>query len=44
LLRTRVDPLIGDRWLHDDIESARAMLASGELRAAVERAVGPLVA
>ena len=42
LLRTRVDPLIGDRWLHDDIEAARSMVASGELRAAVERAVGPL--
>jgi hypothetical protein len=34
--------LIGDRWLHDDIEAARSMVASGELRAAVEDAVGAL--
>jgi hypothetical protein len=34
--------LIGDRWLHDDIEAARAMVASGALRAAVEGAVGAL--
>jgi histidine ammonia-lyase len=42
LLRSKVDALIGDRWLHDDIEAAREMVASGALRAAVEAAVGAL--
>ena len=42
LLRSKVDALIGDRWLHDDIEAARAMVASGALRSAVEGAVGAL--
>ncbi len=41
-LRTRVKPLKGDRYLHADIESARELLRSGALVAAVERAVGSL--
>jgi histidine ammonia-lyase len=42
LLRTRVPPLEGDRYLHDDLRAAREMLASGALVAAVETAAGPL--
>jgi histidine ammonia-lyase len=43
-LRRDVAKLEQDRYFHTDIESARALLASGELCAAVERAVGPLLA
>jgi histidine ammonia-lyase len=42
LLRTKVEPLARDRYLHADIEAALAMLRSGELVAAVEGAVGAL--
>jgi len=44
LLRTRVEPLGRDRYLHADIEAAREMLRSGALVAAVERVVGALSA
>ncbi len=44
LLRTRVKPLVRDRYLKDDIEAARELLASGALVQAVERAVGELEA
>jgi histidine ammonia-lyase len=44
LLRTRVEPLGRDRYLHADIEAAREMLRSGALIAAVERVVGALSA
>lgn len=42
LIRTRVAPLGSDRVLRPDIEAARELIASGELVAAVEAAVGPL--
>jgi histidine ammonia-lyase len=42
LLRTRVKPLGSDRYLHDDIEAARALIHDGSFVAAVERAVGRL--
>jgi len=41
-LRTRVKPLVDDRFLQPDIEAARELIASGELVAAVESACGPL--
>jgi histidine ammonia-lyase len=43
-LRTRVAPLGRDRFLHADIESARELLRSGALVAAVNGAVGELLA
>jgi histidine ammonia-lyase len=39
-LRTKVQPLDADRFLHTDIESARSLIASGELCAAIEAALG----
>ena len=42
LLRRHVEPLHEDRYLHDDIEAALALVRSGELVRAVESAVGPL--
>ncbi|MBL8860163.1 MAG: histidine ammonia-lyase [Planctomycetes bacterium] len=42
LLRTQVKPLATDRYLHDDIEAARALLRDGSLVAAVEKAAGRL--
>lgn len=44
LLRTKVEPLGRDRYLHSDIQAALEMLRSGALVAAVEKAVGPLAA
>lgn len=44
LLRTRVEPLDEDRYLADDIEAARELLAGGHLAEAVEGAIGPLQA
>jgi len=44
LLRTRVKPLGRDRYLHTDIVAAHALLASGQLVAAVEKAAGRLEA
>ncbi len=41
-LRAAVPELVEDRPLYRDIEAAGALLASGDLVAAVERAVGPL--
>lgn len=43
-LRTRVPALEGDRFLHDDLEAARELLASGALAKSVEAAVGQLEA
>jgi histidine ammonia-lyase len=40
VLRTRVPPLVQDRYLHADLAAARELVASGELVAAVERALG----
>ncbi len=34
--------LDGDRWFHDDIQTARSFVLSGSVRAAVERTIGPL--
>jgi histidine ammonia-lyase len=42
LLRRHVEPLHEDRYLHDDIQAALALVRSGELVRAVEGAVGPL--
>jgi histidine ammonia-lyase len=42
VLRTRVAKLEGDRYLHSDLEAARALLVSGALVDAAERAAGPL--
>ncbi len=42
LMRTRVEPLVEDRYLADDIEAARQLIVSGDLVRAVEEAVGPL--
>lgn len=42
LLRTRVKALKGDRYLKPDLDAAEELIASGELVAAVETAVGPL--
>jgi histidine ammonia-lyase len=39
-LRKTVQPLDADRFLHTDIESARSLIASGELCAAIEAALG----
>jgi len=44
LLRGKVAPLAGDRYLADDIKAARDLLRGGELVRAVESAVGPLEA
>ena len=44
LLRKDVPPHDVDRYLADDIEKARELIVSGELVAAVERVVGPLLA
>ncbi|MFN0008132.1 MAG: histidine ammonia-lyase [Planctomycetota bacterium] len=44
LLRTKVEPLGRDRYLHTDIQAALEMLRSGALVAAVEKAAGPLAA
>jgi histidine ammonia-lyase len=44
LLRTRVPSLVEDRVLSTDIETARELIASGALLAAVESAIGPLEA
>ncbi|MCZ6597069.1 MAG: histidine ammonia-lyase [Planctomycetota bacterium] len=41
-LRRRVKPLKEDRYLHDDVETARELIASGELVRAVEKAAGRL--
>ena len=41
-LRTRVAKLENDRYMHDDMATARALLRSGALVASVERAIGPL--
>jgi histidine ammonia-lyase len=41
-LRERIPPFTEDRPLHRDIEEAAGLLASGELRARCEAAVGPL--
>lgn len=41
-VRERVAPMEGDRPLYPDIEAVVSLIASGELRAAVEREVGPL--
>jgi len=35
--------LDGDRWFHDDIATAHAFVASGSVRAAVERKIGKFV-
>lgn len=43
-LRRHVAKLEQDRFFHTDIETARALVARGELCAAVERVVGPLQA
>ncbi len=42
LLREKVAPMDGDRFLHADIEAARELLVSGELVRRVEAAVGDL--
>jgi histidine ammonia-lyase len=42
LMRTKVTPLVEDRYLADDIEAARQLIASGELVRAVEEVTGPL--
>jgi histidine ammonia-lyase len=42
LLRRHVKPLARDRYLHDDIETTRALVRDGELVRAVERAIGEL--
>jgi histidine ammonia-lyase len=42
LLREHVKPLARDRYLRDDIETARGLLASGALVAGVEARVGAL--
>jgi histidine ammonia-lyase len=42
LLRTRVEKLGEDRYMHTDMEAAAELVRSGELVAAVEAAVGPL--
>jgi len=42
LLRTRVAPLVADRYLHPDLVAATELVASGALVKAVEAAVGPL--
>jgi histidine ammonia-lyase len=44
LLRTHVKPMKRDRYLKPDLDAAEELLVSGELVAAVERAVGPLEA
>jgi histidine ammonia-lyase len=44
LLRERVAPLEADRYLKADLDAATELLASGELVAVVERAVGRLEA
>jgi histidine ammonia-lyase len=44
LLREHVKPLGTDRYLHDDIEKARALVRDGSLVAAVESAAGALLA
>ena len=44
LLRSRVPPLLRDRFLKDDIEAARELLQSGALVLAVEAAAGELEA
>ncbi len=41
-LRAVVPPLEGDRMLTPDLEAVRALMFSGELRDAVERAIGAL--
>jgi len=43
-VRKRVPPLEKDRYLHDDLVAAHALIVSGELLRAVEGAVGPLEA
>jgi histidine ammonia-lyase len=43
-LREVVRPLKKDRYLKQDIEAARELVASGALVAAVERVIGPLLA
>jgi histidine ammonia-lyase len=35
--------LEGDRWFHDDIETARSFVVTGSVRAAVEREIGSFV-
>ena len=44
VIRRRVPPLEGDRFLAPDLRAAEEMIVSGELLAAVERATGPLCA
>jgi histidine ammonia-lyase len=45
LVRSRIPPLVADRYLHADIHTARELLTSGALVAEVERAIGrPLLA
>ena len=41
-LRMRVAKLENDRYMHDDMATARELLRSGALVASVERAIGPL--
>ena len=43
-MRTKVKPLARDRFLHPDIVAAKALLESGALVAAVEKAAGELEA
>ena len=42
LMRTKVTPLVEDRYLADDIEAARQLIVSGDLVRAVEEVTGPL--
>ncbi|MES2613551.1 MAG: aromatic amino acid ammonia-lyase [Pseudomonadota bacterium] len=42
-VRTRVPAMLGDdRWLHDDLDQVKALVADGGLAAAVQAACGPL--
>lgn len=42
-VRAIVPAMLGDdRWLHDDLAQLKALLAGGQLRAAVQAACGPL--
>lgn len=44
LLRGQVEPLQGDRYLHDDIVAAAELIASGKLVRTVEDEIGELLA
>ena len=41
-VRARIPPLDGDRYLKDDLDAARGLVADGAVLAAAESAVGPL--